>query len=166
MIVGIAMQQPTNAATELHGGVEHGENVDDDKVAEISFEHQMPPHPMHHHINGGLLSQQVYVNHPSMAHPGMTVLETQFQSLGFRQEEGTASSTEPSSTQTNPNVDEEDHEGDDGEDDPVKLFVGQVRSSLTVFKRSLAGAERIWVSAHVFLRIVEHFLRALVYWMV
>jgi hypothetical protein len=65
----------------------------------------------------------------------MSGLESQFQSLGLRQEEGTTSSTDPSS-EPNGDVDEEDddenerdgdEEDDDGEE-PVKLFVGQVRN--------------------------------------
>jgi hypothetical protein len=66
----------------------------------------------------------------------MSGLESQFQSLGLRQEEGTTSSTDPSSG-PNGEVDDDDeieHDGadeddddEDGEEDPVKLFVGQVR---------------------------------------
>lgn len=104
--------------------------------------------------------QQVYVNTPSgsnnnnnshgqqqqdpivgLVHPGggtmdMSGLESQFQSLGLRQEEGTTTSTDPSSG-PNGDVDDDDeieHDGadeddddEDGEEDPVKLFVGQVR---------------------------------------
>jgi RNA recognition motif-containing protein len=53
----------------------------------------------------------------------MVALQSQFQGMHFPQEE--ASSTEPSSSQSNTHNAEEDQEG---EDDPVKLFVGQVRT--------------------------------------
>jgi hypothetical protein len=113
--------------------------------------------------------QQVYVNTPGssnnnnnshgqqpqdpivgLVHPGGTMdmsgLESQFQSLGLRQEEGTTTSTDPSSG-PHGDVDDDDeieHDGadeddddEDGEEDPVKLFVGQVRedSSASAGKR-------------------------------
>jgi len=134
----------------------------DHPVSSYEPHHQPSLHPsqMHHqHMNGatgGTLGgpaaasqppQQVYVNpamggqhpppHHHQLHPGMTGLESQFQAaLGFRQEEATAASTEPSSTQTNPNEvadeeDEVDNEGEESEGDPVKLFVGQVPRTMS-----------------------------------
>lgn len=130
MIVGITMQQPSS---EVHqppheaNGM-HNEEVEEKHVSELPYESEIHPN-----MNGNMPPQQVYV-HPGMGHPGMTGLESQFQALGFRQEE--ASSTEPSSTQTNPNADDEDdHEGDDGEDDPLKLFVGQVSAANENFQK-------------------------------
>lgn len=79
----------------------------------------------------GMPPQQVFVNpavSASMVGPaGMVSLESQFQALGFGQ--GEASSTEPSSSQSNTNNAEEDQDGEDAEEEPVKLFVGQVRQA-------------------------------------
>ena len=139
----------------------------DDKNSAIeqhSYEAQVPSHVQHHHnahvhtMNGNaaqsLPPQQVYVN-PSgipvapmvphqIQHPTtMSGLEHQFHSMGLRQEEATAASTEPSSTQTNPNENAEDEDDEDDRQDaldenaeedeePVKLFVGQVTCHLCI----------------------------------
>jgi hypothetical protein len=129
MILGITMQQAPNMATSPHVC----ELLEDDKQ-------QLQQEPSNHYeghahlhtdmeqMHGyGMPPQQVYLNGAGvhMDHPPNLVgLESQFESLGFRQEE--ASLTEPSSTQTNQNGDEE--EGEEGDDEPVKLFVGQVRT--------------------------------------
>lgn len=126
------MQQPSSEAQPQHepSSDQSGDLLDNDKAAaeHHAYEPQIPTQ-IEHAMNGSLPPQQVYVNPAiGMGHPGMTGLETQFQAIGFRQEEATAS-TEPSSTQTNPNENDGDDEGDEAEeeDDPVKLFVGQVR---------------------------------------
>jgi hypothetical protein len=74
--------------------------------------HPVPPVVM----NGGMPPQQVYVN-TAMVHHGMVGLETQFHALGMN--EG----------QDDMLHDGEDGEEGNGEDEPVKLFVGQVRDS-------------------------------------
>jgi hypothetical protein len=66
-------------------------------------------------VNGGMPPQQVYVN-TAMVHHGMAALESQFHSLGMNEV---------------PPEGHHDIEGngrDDDEEQPVKLFVGQVRS--------------------------------------
>ena len=118
----------------------------------------------HHHLHSHPPQQVVYVTttttntvHTANAPPGsssdsggisgertapptnmVSTLESQFQSLGVRQhpEEGTTSSTDPSSDPNGDEVDDdeeddddddnEEEEGNDGDDDPIKLFVGQV----------------------------------------
>jgi hypothetical protein len=74
--------------------------------------HQVTPVPM----NGGMPPQQVYVNN-AMAHHAMGGLEAQFQSLGMNE------------VQDDGHYHEGDEDGMEGneEDEPVKLFVGQVR---------------------------------------
>ena len=81
--------------------------------------HTVPPVQM----NGGMPPQQVYVN-TSMVHPhGMVGLETQFQTLGMNEvQDGVHHGGEG---------DEHGQEGH-GEDEPVKLFVGQVREHTTL----------------------------------
>lgn len=122
------MQQASSEAQKsIDMNVVHQGDVDEAKGAP---EHVYESHQISSQIlpvmNGGLPPQQVYVDTAGgMVHPGMAGLESQFQALGFRQEE--ASSTEPSSSQTNPTG--EDDDDNEGEDDPVKLFVGQVRAS-------------------------------------
>jgi hypothetical protein len=100
MILGISMQTASQEANPPPG------EPDDGKGNE-HYEYEGPPMQP---------PQQVYVGG----------LEQQFQALGFRQEE---SSTEPSSTQTtNQNeADADEYHEEEGEDDPLKLFVGQVR---------------------------------------
>ena len=67
-------------------------------------------------MNGGMPPQQVYVNTGMVRH-GMPGLETQFQSLGMNDV--------PDVSHHDGEGTENDEEGN--EDDPVKLFVGQVR---------------------------------------
>jgi hypothetical protein len=68
-------------------------------------------------MNGGMPPQQVYVN-TAMAHHDMVGLESQFQSLGMHEVQDVSH-----------HDGEEDEEGAEGntDEDPVKLFVGQVR---------------------------------------
>ena len=67
--------------------------------------------------NGGMPPQQVYVNTAMSHHHHMGDLDTQFQALGMND------------VSHQDGVDEEDGTGVEGndEDEPVKLFVGQVR---------------------------------------
>ena len=72
--------------------------------------HTLPPVPM----NGGMPPQQVYVNSVMVNH-GMSGLETQFHALGMNEAQDAS---------------HHDGDGDEatglGEEEPVKLFVGQV----------------------------------------
>jgi hypothetical protein len=84
------------------------------------LQHEAPMHPVPPVVmNGGMPPQQVYVN-TAMMHHGMVGLETQFQALGMNEgQDGMLHDCEG---------DEGGEEGN-GEDEPVKLFVGQVRDS-------------------------------------
>ena len=73
-------------------------------------------------MNGGMPPQQVYVN-TAMGHHGMTGLETQFHALGMN---------EGHDLEDGDIEDGMDNDDEDGEEDPVKLFVGQVRLSQVV----------------------------------
>ena len=98
---------------------------DEDPAADNNFVHdastQVTPQM---HINGNMPPQQVYVetmgHHHVQPPNGVNGLETQFQALGIQP------------GHDDDNYGEEDTEGNDeggeGEDDPLKLFVGQVRS--------------------------------------
>jgi hypothetical protein len=103
----------------------NGDPRDEDPAAD-SFVHdatsQVPPQ-MHSNMNGGMPPQQVYVD--NMGQPNVAGLDTQFQALGIQPEEG----INGQGHEHDPEEDIEDEgndEGGDGEDDPLKLFVGQV----------------------------------------
>lgn len=85
---------------------------------------------MYAHSNGVMPPPQVYVSAgvPGVPPTGMTGLESDFQALGFKQED---SSGTDQLTNSGPNSENnlEEMEGEDSEEDPVKLFVGQVRQS-------------------------------------
>lgn len=99
---------------------------EDDPAADNNFvpdaSTRVPPQ-MHTNMNGGMPPQQVYVEN------NVANLESQFQSLGMG-DDGTGKGLDNSQ---NPEGDTEDEEGlegldegGEGEDDPLKLFVGQV----------------------------------------
>jgi hypothetical protein len=112
----ITMQKPS--AAPANG--EHQPH-DEDPAAD-SFVHdastQVTPQM---HMNGTLPPQQVYVE--SMGPNKIAGLETQFQTLGIHGEDGNTHDNR----QDDDDVEDEDDEGGEGEDDPLKLFVGQVR---------------------------------------
>jgi len=119
----------------------NGELPHEEDPAADSYVHdassQVPP-KMHTHMNGSMPPQQVYVE-TNMGPPnGVAGLENQFQSLGIQSENGGMvnghdNNHHPGNTATtadgeNTELDEgDDIEGGEGEDDPLKLFVGQVR---------------------------------------
>ena len=114
------MQKPAPPAA--NGELPHEEDpATDTFVTDAST--QVPPQ-MHNNMNGGMPPQQVYVetmeHHHVQPPNGVNGLETQFQALGIQP------------GHDDDNYGEEDTEGNDeggeGEDDPLKLFVGQVRS--------------------------------------
>jgi hypothetical protein len=106
---------------QMNGEAMQYQPVDEKKEspsADGYIQHEAPMHPVPPVVmNGGMPPQQVYVNN-AMAHHHMAGLETQFQSLGMSEVQ---------------DVSHHDGEGDDtgedgnDEDEPVKLFVGQVR---------------------------------------
>ena len=136
------MQQPIREAASPHGAsgemdlmthhhhLHPDAGIDSSKAANsdsVLYDSQIPGHE--HLMGVGMPPQQVYVNPSGQAnmvgHAGMVSLQSQFQALGFPPQEE-ASSTEPSSSQSNANNVDEDQDVEDGEDEPIKLFVGQV----------------------------------------
>jgi hypothetical protein len=70
-------------------------------------------------MNGGMPPQQVYVNTAMGHHHGMAALEQHFQSFGMNGVHDMGHHDH--------DCEDDDNDGEDTEDDPVKLFVGQVR---------------------------------------
>jgi hypothetical protein len=110
------------------------ESSSPEEAADNQQQQQQHEPQMHHAMNGDsnrMPPQQVYVNgdiegHSSshmMMGPDMTGLETQFQSLGFQPEAGGKPHNAGESDTA-----EEDNDETETEEDPVKLFVGQVRN--------------------------------------
>jgi hypothetical protein len=133
----------TKAAPVMNNNNENNDNMPPDEKKESPssdgylVDQQPPMHPagipMPITMNGNsnnLPPQQVYVNgnhHNAM----MNGLENQFHSLGM-----TEGHAEDSHTL---DLEEEDNDGEEGggEDDPVKLFVGQVRNRRMMMIASL-----------------------------
>lgn len=116
---GGQMPDPANEAVAEQGG---GESSYTSLESPVAVENQQQPQI--HTMNGGRMPpQQVYVNGGVEGHMGpvMAGLETQFQSLGFQPEAGGKPHAGESDTA------EEDNDETETEEDPVKLFVGQVR---------------------------------------
>lgn len=118
------MQKPS---PPTNGDLPHEEDpAADNFVHDAST--QVPPQ-MHTNMNGGMPPQQVYVE--TMGQNNVAGLDTQFQALGIQGEEGIVI-THDNNQLTEGDVehdegnDEGNDEGGDGEDDPLKLFVGQV----------------------------------------
>jgi hypothetical protein len=113
------MQQKPGVTPTTNGEHPHDEDpaADNNFVTDAST--QVPPQ-MHTSMNGGMPPQQVYVEN------NMNGLETQFQSLGMGDDgvKGHDDSQDPEDTE----LDEVNDEVGEGEDDPLKLFVGQVRA--------------------------------------
>jgi hypothetical protein len=90
---------------------------------------QPPMHPGMPSMNGNMPPQQVYVNNTAMGnhhHHAMMGLENQFHSLGMT--EGMSVGHDGSHY----DMEGGEHDGEEGggEEDPVKLFVGQVRNTV------------------------------------
>jgi len=122
------MQQASGAEPHVPSGQQNEATEEEEEVDNYGQEGSQVPSQNYHPptMNGNMPPQQVYVNANGMGHPGMTGLETQFQSLGFAQEDG---GYDPNghSQQNGDSATGDDNDGEDTEDDPVKLFVGQVR---------------------------------------
>jgi len=88
--------------------------------------------PTHTNVMNGLPPQQVFVNPTMVPMPvdnnNISVLDTQFQALGIQTTEEGGSSNIVGQSSGNPEEDIDNIEDNDeeGEDDPLKLFVGQV----------------------------------------
>lgn len=85
----------------------------------------LPPQPM----NGTMPPQQVYVNAPIDTGPHQDVgsLEAQFQSLGVN------APADGQGEGVNDEAGEGDNDGEENDEEPVKLFVGQVRLQMQQF---------------------------------
>ena len=129
MIVGITMQQATGVGppphmneAEVQSDETGGEKYEDIPERAAS----MPTHQPS--IGATLPPQQVYVN-PSggqVIDPSIGGLETQFHALGINPEEGgdqTSQSQQNGDSSGNASA---ENDGEETEDDPMKLFVGQV----------------------------------------
>jgi hypothetical protein len=140
MIVGIAMQQPTGLAPSPHevSGDEDVRNCEGlqplpavagnlyshDPAQGVGTPHMLAP------MNGTMPPQQVYVSAamPGIPPAGISGLENQFQSLGFKQEDsiGTDQLTNSGNNSETNNLEDHLEEGEESEEEPVKLFIGQV----------------------------------------
>ena len=137
------MQQPSTAVVypNLEQGVEkHAEVVDqdlnEDRTGYIPHESTVPlgaaaPPMMHSALNGSMEgpAPPVYVSAPLLGHPHhhhMLGMEQQFRQFGLHPDhvDQMGSSAHDSSE----NNDTEHNEGDESDEEPVKLFVGQVRT--------------------------------------
>jgi len=118
------MQKPAAPPTQ-NGEHPHEEDPAAENNFVVDASTQVPPH-MHTNMNGNMPPQQVYVE--NMAQPNVAGLETQFQALGLQGEEGMANSHDNNHPPPEGDIEhsEGNDEGGDGEDDPLKLFVGQV----------------------------------------
>ena len=139
MIVGITMQQPTGVAhepQEVPGDTQEGLPVEGDEQQKLPtttvethvYAHDAAAMNPHLHV---MPPQQVFVSAGMPGMPpaaGIVALENQFQSLGFKQEDsiGTDQLTNSGPNSESNNIEEIEHEGDESEEEPVKLFVGQV----------------------------------------
>ena len=131
---GAGPDSKANAETDAQGQVLSG--VPPHATDPYAHESEvMPHHQMHDAMNGAMPPQQVYVSSvvPGMPPASITGLENQFQSLGFKQEDSSGHGTDQL-TNSGPNSESNNLEETDGEDtdeEPVKLFVGQVRTLMT-----------------------------------
>lgn len=137
------MQQPTAMAP--HGMASVPPDSDEQPKQLVGSAHGqqnapegMPPGPHLHGMNDVIPPHQVYVG-SSIVPPAMAELETQFQSLqvaGFKPQDesiGTDQLTTSAQNSDSNNIDEAENEGEESEEEPVKLFVGQVsRKGLNV----------------------------------
>jgi hypothetical protein len=119
MTTQISSVPPVKEVTALNGDAMPHVQVDEKKESP-SAEGYIPHDPAMHAplpLMNGMPPSQVYVN-TAMGYHGMMGIETQFQSLGM--------------SDAHDSSNHEDSEGNDGtgegsnEDDPVKLFIGQV----------------------------------------
>jgi len=143
------MQHPTGVASMPHDvSRDDGASREERKQGAVAGNVYLnePSHGAQMQLpSGSLPPQQVYVSSGMPGMPGMPSvpgsaiagLENQFQSLGFKQEDSIGtdqlSSSGPNSESNNP--DEAEIEGEESEDDPIKLFVGQVcQTHVTLFQ--------------------------------
>jgi hypothetical protein len=135
MIVGISMQQASGVAHSpegLNGDLNEATGKEVELEGNYGLENSQVTPQIHQPMNGGLPPpRQVYVSEVvgGMAPPGMESLENQFQSLGLQQEQVMAPEHPGNTNENGEDLGSEDIEGEEHEEDPVKLFVGQVSIS-------------------------------------
>jgi hypothetical protein len=159
MIVGIAMQQPTGLAPSSH---EVSGNEEDARKCEgrqplpasagnvYSQESAQGTPQMLAPMNGTMPPQQVYVSAamPGIPPAGISGLENQFQSLGFKQEDSigtdqlTNSGNNSETNNLEDHLEETENEGEESEEEPVKLFIGQVSRESSLGLRILGAKFR------------------------
>jgi len=105
--------------------------VDDEEEAE----NQQHPQPlMHASVNGSTPPAQVYVSaapfHHGHHHPGMMALEHHFGQFGLHEHPANDQLANSNHNDSSENNTSSANEGEESDDDPVKLFVGQVRALL------------------------------------
>jgi hypothetical protein len=138
MIVGI-MQQASGAAHSpegLNGDINEGTGDEVKLEGNYGLENSQVKTPqIHQPMNGDLPPpRQVYVSEVvgGMAPPGIESLENQFQSLGLQQEQVMEPEHPGNTNENGEDLGSEDIEGEEHEEDPVKLFVGQVSISYVI----------------------------------
>jgi hypothetical protein len=138
MIVGI-MQQASGVAHSpegINGDLNEGTGEEVELEGNYGLENSQVKTPqIHQPMNGDLPPpRQVYVSEVvgGMAPPGMESLENQFQSLGLQQEQVMEPEHPGNTNENGEDLGSEDIEGEEHEEDPVKLFVGQVSSSYVI----------------------------------
>jgi hypothetical protein len=138
MIVGI-MQQASGVAHPpegLNGDLNEGTGEEVELEGNYGLENSQVKTPqIHQPMNGDLPPpRQVYVSEVvgGMAPPGIESLENQFQSLGLQQEQVMEPEHPGNTNENGEDLGSEDIEGEEHEEDPVKLFVGQVSISYVI----------------------------------
>jgi hypothetical protein len=138
MIVGISMQQASGVAHPpdgLNGDLNEATGEEAELGGNYGHENSQVPPQIHQPMNGGLAPpRQVYVSEVvgGMAPPGMESLDNQFQSLGLQQEQVMGPEYPGNTNENGQDLGSEDIEGEEHEEDPVKLFVGQVSISSVI----------------------------------
>jgi hypothetical protein len=123
MIIGITMQQASGAAPppHLHNG-HIREGKDEEDVAQ-SYEAAKQMHVIH----GGTVGQPVYAEYMQDPSVNMIALGGQYHASQAQPEDHSSSQNSYAQYMGDVSDNVNDNDGEDGEDDPVKLFVGQVR---------------------------------------
>jgi hypothetical protein len=142
MIVGIMQQvsgvahPPEGLNGDLNGNLNEGTEDEVELEGNYGLENSQVKAPqIHQPMNGDHPPpRQVYVSEVvgGMAPPGMESLENQFQSLGLQQEQVMGPEHPGSTNENGEDLGSEDIEGEEHEEDPVKLFVGQVSNSYVI----------------------------------
>jgi hypothetical protein len=128
MVVSIeVMENPTQAPAPLVNGELGGSKEAENGAAYVNNGHVHGQNLTTSSGGGSMLAQQVYVSSGVPTHPAMVELQDQFMAMGM-------GSADPLRGPEDEVDDEYDLEGDNDEEtsdeEPLKLFVGQVRLAL------------------------------------